>query len=703
MYPQRLPIVNSDDGTWGNILRKYLEKEHYNNPGDVDDADNGGHKNVTIRAGTAGAGGAPLKFTTGTLLTTPEAGAMEFAGDNLYLTQTSGTTRKKVALYDDSAGATGDIYYRNNSGYFTRLGIGTSNQVLTASGSPLVPTWQTPTSGIGGSTGSTDNAVLRADGTGGATTQGSVVTIADTTGNMAGVGTINSLTLPSSNFVGLTDTQTLTNKRVTPRVVTVTQSATPAINTDNGDVFIITGLAQNITSMTTNLTGTPTNGQRIRISVTGTAARTIAWGTSFEASTKPLPTTTVSTNRLDIEFIWNTTTSKWRVADEIPANVLTSSSAVTVAQGGTGRTTSTTAYGIIAAGTSATNAHQTISPGTSGQFLKSAGANALGAFANITASDISGAISGMLLPVQGHTRGEETYTIASGSVTQISGTTLQGVWSPSVGDRILIHTAPASSGAGMQYIVTSNPANGIYVVTSNTTNLSLSRATDMSGSINPAGLSTYSETPNLPWLNQSIFTVVTPSSAAAFTYGSGSIAWATTGGQNLLPNSVYIGSAGGIGIWNNTPGITTDLIVNSSATGVSGTQTITLPATPSDTLIARTSTDTLTNKRVTPRIGSTTSNATPTVDTDSYDQYNITALAAAITSWTISGTPTDGQKLMIRIKDNGTARALAWPSSFRVIGVTLPTTTVASKTHYVGTIYNSADAKWDVLAVGTET
>lgn len=139
MYPQRLPIVDSDDGVWGDILRKYLEKEHYNN--DSDDTENGGHKNVTIRAGVAASGGAPLKFTTGTLLTTPEAGAMEFAGDNLYLTQTSGTTRKKVALYDDASGATGDIYYRNGSGYFTRLAIGTASQILTvASG---VPAWQT--------------------------------------------------------------------------------------------------------------------------------------------------------------------------------------------------------------------------------------------------------------------------------------------------------------------------------------------------------------------------------------------------------------------------------------------------------------------------------------------------------------------------------------------------------------------------------
>lgn len=111
--PQRLPIVNSDDGVWGDILRQYLLKEHYDDG--TDNAVNGGHKTVTIRPGTASAGTAPLKFTTGTLLTTPEAGAMEFAGDNYYLTDTSGPTRRKIAAYDDTSGATGDIYYRNSS------------------------------------------------------------------------------------------------------------------------------------------------------------------------------------------------------------------------------------------------------------------------------------------------------------------------------------------------------------------------------------------------------------------------------------------------------------------------------------------------------------------------------------------------------------------------------------------------------------
>lgn len=52
--------------------------------------------------------------------------------------------------------------------------------------------WQTcGSAGIGGSTGATDNAILRADGTGGATLQNSPVTIADTTGAMAGPSATN--------------------------------------------------------------------------------------------------------------------------------------------------------------------------------------------------------------------------------------------------------------------------------------------------------------------------------------------------------------------------------------------------------------------------------------------------------------------------------------------------------------------------------
>jgi len=94
---------------------------------------------------------------------------------------------------------------------------------------------------------------------------------------------------------------------------------------------------------------------------------------------------------------------------------------------------------------------------------------------------------------------------------------------------------------------------------------------------------------------------------------------------------------------------------------------------------------------------------TPTSATT--NQYTITALGAAATIAIPSGTPIDGQKLTIRIKDNGTARALTWTTSaggYRIIGTTLPATTVISKTAYIGCVYNSADSFWDVVAVAQQ-
>lgn len=168
MAEQRLPIVNSDDGTWGTILNQYLEKEHYNTG--IDDASNGMHKTITIRAGTATAGTAPLKFNSGTVLSSPEAGCMEFTTDSLFFTITTGPARKTiawtdftnisgtlgitnggtgqttaVAAFDALAPTTtqGDTIYHNGTDN-VRLAKGTGLQVYRMNSGATAPEWTNP-------------------------------------------------------------------------------------------------------------------------------------------------------------------------------------------------------------------------------------------------------------------------------------------------------------------------------------------------------------------------------------------------------------------------------------------------------------------------------------------------------------------------------------------------------------------------------
>lgn len=130
------------------------------------------------------------------------------------------------------------------------------------------------------------------------------------------------------------------------------------------------------------------------------------------------------------------------------------------------------------------------------------------------------------------------------------------------------------------------------------------------------------------------------------------------------------------------------------------TKLMTTPDTASDTLCAIAATQTLTNKKITPRVVTTTDDATSVINVDTTDIYELSAVANA-TEFTLSGTPTDGQKLIIRLKDAGAGKGLTW-TGFTAIGVTLPTTTVASKWHIVGCIYNSAASQWQAVAVVAE-
>lgn len=150
------------------------------------------------------------------------------------------------------------------------------------------------------------------------------------TGTAATTGTQVAPSAPVSSFIlaqiavgptvtmiltaNITDKRVMANKLQVPRVVAVTQSAIPAINSDIMDVAKITGLAQAVTSFTNGLTGSPIDWQKLMISIkdNGTA-RGLTWGTSFEASTTALPSTTVVSTTMDILFRWNADTSKYRI------------------------------------------------------------------------------------------------------------------------------------------------------------------------------------------------------------------------------------------------------------------------------------------------------------------------------------------------------------------------------------------------------
>lgn len=206
---------------------------------------------------------------------------------------------------------------------------------------------------------------------------------------------------------------------------------------------------------------------------------------------------------------------------------------------------------------------------------------------------------------------------------------------------------------------------------------------------------------------------------------------ATTSSQLLGVLSDETGT--GLAVFNNTPTIitpsfTTGFTIGGSATSrkilvgngtnfVASTETWAVPGTSGNVLtsdgtnwtsaapvVTASSTNTFTNKRWTVRVGSTTSSGTPTINTDNFDIYKLTAQSAAITSFTtnLSGTPVDGDALEIQITDDGTARAITFGASFVNGTVSLPTTTVISTTLTVDLKYYSTSSfgngKWVCVA-----
>ena len=264
----------------------------------------------------------------------------------------------------------------------------------------------------------------------------------------------------------------------------------------------------------------------------------------------------------------------------------------------------------------------------------------------------------------------------SGSYTGITGvgTLAAGTWNGSI-------IGPTYGGTGVN--------NGSNTIT-------LSGNLSFSGAFNLGVTLTGATSITLPTSGTLISDTVTTLSSLV------SVGTITTG----VWNATVIGPTyGGTGVNNGSSTLTMGGNVTfagafTQSFTATGNTAVTLPTT--GTLATLAGADTFTNKRIDPRTSTATSTSSLTPNISSFDQYNLTAQAVSLVINAPTGTPVDGNRLTIRITDNGTPQSISWDAAFRAIALPLPTTTIANKILYVGCIYNSDDIEWDIVAVSQE-
>jgi hypothetical protein len=196
-------------------------------------------------------------------------------------------------------------------------------------------------------------------------------------------------------------------------------------------------------------------------------------------------------------------------------------------------------------------------------------------------------------------------------------------------------------------------------------------------------LSNTAASPKVAGLQGNAVSASTPSTNNVLTWNGS--AWAPTAPTTYVsgPGS---STSGDIALFNNTTGT---LLSDSGK------------AVPSGTIVGTTDTQTLTNKQLTPRVVTlTVSSNTYTPNCGTTDTALISSPTANFTIANPTGTPVDGQSLIIRILSGTTAYTASYGTIYLSSGIaTLPTAMVISKTVTLGLQYNAAKTKWVLLAV----
>lgn len=168
-----------------------------------------------------------------------------------------------------------------------------------------------------------------------------------------------------------------------------------------------------------------------------------------------------------------------------------------------------------------------------------------------------------------------------------------------------------------------------------------------------------------------------------------------------LPVGAITGLGAGVGAFLATPSSSNLAAAVTDETGTGALVFATSPVLVTPNLGTPSAID-LTNATNTPRpsirvtaVGST---ATLTPNSNTTDIAAVTAQAAGLTIAAPTGSPADGQQITIRIRDNGTTRALTWNAAYVPFATgQLPTTTTINKTHYLVFWWNAATSVWELV------
>lgn len=561
-------------------------------------------------------------------------------------------------------------------------------------------------------------------------------------------------TVGSSQIQEWTGATTQTHKLATTSVPLgyeklVINNSSGAVTVQSSDATQLVILAANTSALFTAVQATPTSGSH--------------WDTQYFGIIIFQGKKLTVSNTLTFDGTDGTTFTFPSTTGTVYA---TGNTDVSVADGGTGRSTSTTAYGLIAAGTTATGAHQTLAAGATTEILVGAGASALPVWTTATGSGSPVRATSPTLT----TPTADTLTVTTGIDVGNTDTT---VTRASAGDIAvesnIVYRAGgtdvpvADGGTGRStgttayaLVATGTTATGVQQTCANGATTEVL----VGGGASALPVWTTATGSGAPVRTTSP-TIVTPT-IASFANAAHDHTNAAGGAQltdAALSSQVTVAKGGTGRVTSTTAygliaagttatgahqtlaaGATTELLVGGGASALPAWTTATGSGAPvratSPTLVTPTvdtltttgnielghatattlsgsagvlsvegvvvptisSTNTLTNKAITPRAVAVTLSATPAIDCSITDLAIFAALNVNITnmSTNLTNTPTtSGGQMNIRFKDDGTPRTIAWGTLFQSSGVnTLLATTAANKTHLVRLMWDNSAGKF---------